>query len=389
MTLLVAVIMAPAVLYLSFRYYYLFQHNTNGKKYLSVLPAALFISFYAFPVAGGLYYLFNGDIDLLNYAPALTYWFWFGLVYSYLLLTWVLLADVVKLIIQRGLKKKITGRFHYRFTFFMLIAIFFFVGFKTYKDTTGITIREHQVQIEDLPQQLEGFKIAHLTDIQGDEYTGRDKIARYIDKLNEQHPDLIVFTGDLISYGTDFIKMSAEEFGKAEATHGIVGVIGDHDFWAGVEEVEEALSQENIPLLKNENVIVESDSDSIPLVKITGITEVYSQPSDSTVVDSLLGEQNAPPVKLMASHQVSEQLVVQALHRGYHFLLGGHTHGGQIKVPFMGMKFSASEFETEYVNGIYQKGDLTVNVDNGLGFTLAPIRYNAPPTISIITLKGE
>jgi predicted MPP superfamily phosphohydrolase len=94
-------------------------------------------------------------------------------------------------------------------------------------------------------------------------------------------------------------------------------------------------------------------------------------------------------LKILASHQIPEGLIGNALEHSYDLVLAGHTHGGQIRVPFMGMTFSAAARETDFISGVYWVDDLLINVNNGLGYTLAPIRYNAPAAVSVITLKQE
>jgi predicted MPP superfamily phosphohydrolase len=205
--------------------------------------------------------------------------------------------------------------------------------------------------------------------------------------VNEQEGDLVIFTGDLISYGTDFIEMSAAEFGQAKATYGAIAVVGDHDYWAGTEHVERAMEAASIPLLQNENRVIEIDS-TISLL-VTGITEVYSKRSNPEEADRLMRESDAHTVKIMASHQVAPYLVDKAIEYDYNLMLAGHTHGGQVRVPFMGMTFSASENETEYVSGVYWIDNLLISINNGLGFTLAPVRYNAKPTVSVIEVVEE
>lgn len=386
MSSIVSLLMTPAVLYLTFRFY------TIGNQYLSkiwklkiVLPIILG-SFYLFPVSGIIDFYTTSTIDVMSYPKPIIYWFWFGLVFVFQLATWMIFADVLKLIGRFVTENhNRINRIHAQATLFLFVLIFCYTGWKVYYDTTQIEIQNTTLSIEELPESLEGFKIAHISDIQGDRYTGRNEIARYIRKVNEQNPDLIIFTGDLISYGTDYIKQSAEEFGKANAKYGTIAVVGDHDYWAGVEHVRKALNNEGIPLLQDENHIIKTDSKTNIL--ITGVTEVYSKESDPQVVDSLTSSAKDLPLKIFASHQTEDHIIRSTKENNYDLLLAGHTHGGQVRVPFMGMNFSASEQETKYVSGLYREGSLPINVNNGLGFTLAPIRYNTPPNVSVIRLK--
>jgi len=384
MTIVVALLMLPVQLYLSFSYY----ANLKSRSQQRVIIPIILLTFYAYPLIALIDFYTTGTIDLLGYPQALAYWFWFGLIFVFQLATWIIIADLIKAGANYFIRdKNIISRWHPHLIVALFAAIFLFTVTKTYLHTTQVQAEHHTISVENLPESLHGLKIVHITDIQGDEYTGRNKIQNYIRHVNAQNPDLIIFTGDLISYGTDFIEMSAQEFGEAESKYGTIAIVGDHDYWAGVPYVEEALSQQNIPLLQDENYTIQIDSTNN--VTITGVTEVYSKQSDPAVVDSLTKSTAGSALKVFASHQVNDKLIAETQQQNYDLMLSGHTHGGQIHVPFMGMNFSASQQETEYVQGLYRKNGLPINVNNGLGFTLSPIRYEAPPNISVITLQKE
>ncbi|HKK44805.1 MAG TPA: metallophosphoesterase [Balneolaceae bacterium] len=382
--------MIPAAAYLVWRYYAALQQFYPASRWKRLILPFLFCSFFTFPISALVYSFFSGGIDLLEFPKALNYWFWFGLIFVYALATWVILADVIKLVSHHFSRRiRLIDSIYIQVLLLLFVATFCFTGWKTYTDTSKIHIQRTRLQIDDLPANLDGFRIVHISDIHGDEYTGRKKIGRYIQKVNQLKPDLIVFTGDLISYGTDYIRMSAQQLGEAKATYGVTAVVGDHDYWAGVENVKQALNQQGIPLIQDSNYSLKIDSTNEVL--ITGVTEVYSKKAAPGIVDSLTQQTGNSAFKIFASHQISDRLIEDAQKHNYDVMLAGHTHGGQIRIPFLGMTFSASDLETKYISGIYREGNIIINVNNGLGFTLAPIRYNAPPNISLIRLvaKGD
>ena len=383
MTLVVTSLMLPAILYLSFRYYATFKSHLH--KWL--VPLVL-LTFYAYPIGALIDFYSTGSINLLDYPQPLAYWFWFGLIFVFQLATWIIVTDLIKVITNYFYgDKNVISRWHPHVIVALFAAIFLYTATKTYLHTTQVQAEHHTISVENLPESLAGLKIVHITDIQGDEYTERNEIRTYIKKVNAQNPDLIIFTGDLISYGTDFIEMSAQELGKAKSKYGTIAVVGDHDYWAGLNNIEPALNEHDIPLLQDKNYTIRIDSTRN--ITITGVTEVYSKQADPAEVDSLTKSTAGSALKVFASHQVNHRLIAKVQKQNYQLVLSGHTHGGQIHVPFMGMNFSASQQETKYVQGMYQENDLPINVNNGLGFTLAPIRYEAPPNISVITLQKK
>lgn len=387
MTLLVSGIMAIAHLYLGWR---LTQSArfTSKRTLIRWLPAIVMLTFYCLPITGLILYGIQGRLDLLEIPKPITYWFWFGLAASYQLLTWIIILDVLKAgfhFLSKFPSQKI-NHIYGKIVWVTVIIVLVFSGFKMYFNTNQIETQRVSLPIENLPEELQGFRIVHISDIQGDQYTGREEIEAYVEKVNEQKPDLVVFTGDLISYGTDFIEMSAESFSGVKATYGAYAVVGDHDYWADLSNVEPALESRGIPLLRDENRQLEVSGHHVLL---TGITQVYSKRADPEKVRELTSDTLDAAVKIVAAHQVSDLILNEAKEHNYHLYLAGHTHGGQLRVPLFGMTFSASEMETEYVSGTYHRENLLVNINNGLGFTLAPVRYNAPPAITVIELKTD
>jgi len=380
--------MAPAVIYLSWRYYAAVENLLPTKSWPRYILPLFLCSFYLFPIGSLIFYWLNGGIDILAFSHFLDYWFWLGLIFVYALATWIIIADVVKLLFQwMSDKRTLINRLYGWGILLLFIIISFYTGFKTFKDTTEIRTQNIDLKVSDWPSRLDGFKIIHISDIHADEYTGQKKIARYIHEVNKLQPDLIIFTGDLISYGTDYIKMAARELGKAKAPYGTIAVVGDHDYWAGVENVKRALAEEGIPTVQDSNYTVAVDSSTHVL--FTGVTQVYSKKVLPAVADSLSQHSGAASLKIFATHQVADFLIKDAQKYRYDIMLAGHTHGGQVRVPFMGMNFSPSNLETDFISGIFHLRKLVLNVNNGLGFTLAPIRYDAPPNISVIRLTAN
>jgi predicted MPP superfamily phosphohydrolase len=360
----------------------------KGKRVYSGFGLAFLtalLSFYLLPAWGLFCQMVWGDPDLLTFWQPMTYWFWFGLVFSVQLLGWLLVLDLLKWAVQTFSNREVR-RYYARIFWVAAIGFFVFTAAKMMYDTRSIQVRTLSVTSEDTPAGFRDFRIVHISDLQGDEYTGREEIAAYIKKVNALEADLVVFTGDLISYGTDFIAMAAEELGRAEATHGTYAVVGDHDYWAGVSNINEALDENDIRLLQDENLFIETGSDSLLL---TGITEVYSKQIPVDSLQALTESYPSVPLKILASHQATGKVIKQTTDAGYELLLAGHTHGGQLRIPFLFMTFSAAEMDTPYLSGDFTFGDMLMNIDNGLGFTLAPVRYNAPPTISVIDFSSE
>jgi uncharacterized protein len=251
-------------------------------------------------------------------------------------------------------------------------------------DTHRITLEEITYTMPERQSLPVPLTIVHFTDLHADPYTGEVKMNRYIDKVNKQNPDIVIFSGDLITSGRDYIEAGAEALARIESTYGVWFVMGDHDYWTGTGYIAEALSDRGIHVLQNENFWVEHGES---IIKITGVTELYSNRILEDHLDELLNETREESFKILAAHQASERLIRKSLNNGIHQLLTGHTHGGQFRIPLFFYPISAARAETPYVNGNWLLEErLLLNVNNGLGFTLAPVRYNAPAQVSVITV---
>jgi predicted MPP superfamily phosphohydrolase len=122
---------------------------------------------------------------------------------------------------------------------------------------------------------------------------------------------------------------------------------------------------------------------------VAGVTNAYADRPTDQELAALERQRPKGAINVFLIHQPSEPLVQYAEQKGYDLFLGGHTHGGQIVFPLPGFLLTGSSFETRYVTGFYEVGKMLVSINNGLGMTLAPIRYHAPAEVTSIKLKGR
>jgi predicted MPP superfamily phosphohydrolase len=236
---------------------------------------------------------------------------------------------------------------------------------------------------ESASQLHKPLTVVHITDLHADVFTRAKKMDRYIQLVNEADPDLVIFTGDLITEGIGHVQEGSEALQKINANYGVYAVIGDHDYWAGPDHIVEALEQRGIQVLENEHIQI--DHEGTP-ISISGVTEIYSYNLESNQLRELISSTPDVGIKIVASHQASDRLIDFSKNTGTNMLLAGHTHGGQVRVPVFFYPFTAVRSETPYVNGHWTFGDMLLNVNSGLGFTLSPVRYNAPAQVSVITV---
>lgn len=359
------------------------------KRRLVFAAGAILLYLAVLPLSSLIAYAFGGSTSFQGspiFDRCFTYPFWIGIVLAAQLFIVVLAMDLVKLVLLPIYKrKKVKWKTVDAWAVVAVVVLAgLYVSAKIYSDTFLLRTRTTELQVANLPPGLKGLRIVHIADMQVDQRTGAGKLDPYIDRINSLDPDLILFSGDTVTSGTSFVEQAAEAMSKLQSRFGIFACLGDHDYFADRKQVVDQLQARGIAVLENKttNVAVEDGS-----IVITGLTNVYrNNVSEETL--ARLAQQRAPAsLSILLTHQPSTWLVRVAADHEYDLFLGGHTHGGQIAFPLPGFLLTGSSFETKYVTGFYEIGSMLISINNGLGLTLAPIRYNAPAEVTLIVLK--
>jgi len=264
------------ILLIWFAFRYFRSLRTLGLKPAWLYRSLLFILgglFMAYPVAGQIQYLLTGSFSRSGYPVFVVYLFWYGLICMGVMVNWILLHDILRPVITRFMDfdpRKLKLWFARVFLAVAGLTVIY-TAVKMALDTHRITIEEITYALPESTGMHQPLTIVHITDLHADEYTGERKMSRYIQKVNDFKPDLVVFTGDLISSGRDHIEAGADAMAGIEARHGTYFVMGDHDYWVSTEEIAEAMESRGIKVLQNENAVITHDNIRI---KITGVTEI-------------------------------------------------------------------------------------------------------------------
>jgi predicted MPP superfamily phosphohydrolase len=238
---------------------------------------------------------------------------------------------------------------------------------------------------------LIGLKIAFISDIQADRYTDDKRLERYVEMVNETHPDLVLIAGDVITSTPNYIETAAKYIGRIKSKYGIYSCVGDHDNWAyrrdyvrSLHEVEIALNNYNVSMLDNDVHYIKVDTSQIG---ITFITNTYVSDISETTLKNISAA-NRAEFKIFLTHQPRDFLISSAVKNDYDLFLAGHTHGGQITFLFPFIQLTPTLIETTFIKGVRHYGKMLAIVTRGLGMSLAPVRYNSTPEIVIIKLEN-
>ena len=259
-----------------------------------------------------------------------------------------------------------------------------------------IEITQHEISIANLPPAFEGFSIVQLTDLHHSSMVTLDYLQACFRQVVDLQPDLVVMTGDYITYQEKYAQPVAQAICEIIVEAGIptYGVLGNHDHWNsdwnndsdtsmfplrnrwkgdGVE-VLNALTAGGMKVLMNESALLQRGSDRLWLV---GCGDFLAGDFDLEHALASIPSTDEPRFLLMHNPQPIESIA----HHGFDLVLSGHTHGGQISLPFVPPKVGS-----KYLAGLFYVGASRLYVCRGLGVTGVPIRFMTTPEIACFRL---
>ncbi len=375
-----------------------------NRRKLKLGTTLFLIIFNLYPVGAllyGIYILISGNVDAI---PPLNvfidyifiYPFWTGVLLMVQTIIFFLIIDVLRVVLYPIYKNKFKDKIRVwqaRVSLILVILFAVYIPIRIIYDFNSVNVQEFVYEKENLPSELEGFKIALGSDIQADRYTNAARLQNFVDKVNEANPDLILIAGDIITNTPNFINTGAEYVGKLKAEYGVYSCIGDHDNWAyrsdnarSLREIKEALAKKDVQMIDDQNRIIDVDSTEIG---ITFITHTYARRSKGEQIQPLSQNLNGADLKILLTHQPQKFLINLAKQNNYDLFFAGHTHGGQLTFIFPFVKITPTIIETPYVKGSFMFDDMMAVVTGGLGMSLVPMRYNSTPEISIIKLMPK
>jgi uncharacterized protein len=242
-----------------------------------------------------------------------------------------------------------------------------------------VAVRRVTLSVRDLPEQFEGVRVAHLSDLHIGGFMPRPTGERWVRLTNREKPDFVAVTGDLVTSGTAFHHDIAAVLGGLEAPLGVFVSMGNHDYFGDGEPLITLLRAKGLNVLRNASAFVERGGARL---RVAGVDDTWTKRAD--LAKALAGPEPGVPTVLLAH---DPDLFPEAAARGADVVLSGHTHAGQIAVPFLARRFNLSSLRHPYNCGLYHKGDATLYVHAGLGITGPPVRFGAAPEIAILTLR--
>lgn len=267
----------------------------------------------------------------------------------------------------------------------ILLALIIWIAWSN----TALTVSEFTITSDRIPESFSGFRIAQVSDLHNAQFGENN--AKLLDILQNNNPDIIVITGDLVdSYDTD-IEIALQFAKDAMKIAPCYYVTGNHE--ARISEYDKlkaGLESANIVILENERIELERSSEKITLIGV-------DDPSFKT--NYLFGDSNAvmtDELDRLSSDDASYTVLLS--HRPELFeayvgcdmdlVFSGHAHGGQFRIPLVGGIVAPNQgLFPEYDSGLYTNGSTNMIVSRGLGNSIIPFRINNRPEIVVVELR--
>jgi predicted MPP superfamily phosphohydrolase len=253
------------------------------------------------------------------------------------------------------------------------------VGLGTGMGAYGYAYERHQLQVtreslpvSGLPDALSGVRIGLVCDLHRSRTVAHSVIARSVELIMQERPDLIVLGGDYVTWGDRrYVMPAAEALAGLSAPHGVFAVLGNHD---DDRDMPAALVRQGYAVLKDARTRVTVNGEALELVGIRFWTRKAAD------VARLM--RGAAGTVVLLAHDPRRLTEASALN--IPVILSGHTHGGQIVLPVIGTPARA-RFPT--LAGLTRQENTTLFVSRGVGTVYVPVRWNCPPEVAVLTLQ--
>lgn len=250
-------------------------------------------------------------------------------------------------------------------------------------EPSSLSVVRHTVSIEPWHAEHSGLRVAVLSDLHvGAPHRPLAMLGDLVAATNAEKADLIVLLGDFVIQGViggRFVPPEpiAAKLAAFQAPLGVVAVLGNHDWWYDGERVRRALESEGIRVLENQSVRLTYRGQAFWL---SGLADLWTR--GDRLSPTLAGITDDQPV-LVIMHNPDVFLNMPGR---VSLSLAGHTHGGQVKLPFIGRPIVPSRFGQRYAYGLIDEKGKKLFVTGGIGTSILPVRFMVPPEIVVLTL---
>ena len=238
-------------------------------------------------------------------------------------------------------------------------------------------VNNERIWLDALPEVFSGLRIVQISDIHHGLFLPEQWLAEAVQQTNRLRADIVVLTGDFVTYSRANIEPAAEILSRLRARYGVLAVLGNHDFRVGADAVTSALRRKHIEVLRNQHVTLQFGGSSL---YVAGVDD-YGYGAD--VRRAVRGIPRDSATVLLAHNP---RIIHLASRHGVSLVLSGHTHGGQVNLPLLGTVYGRSPERLRYKIGWDRLGPTQIYVSRGIGTIVLPWRLRCPAEITHLEL---
>lgn len=263
-----------------------------------------------------------------------------------------------------------------------------FSAYSTWREPWHLAVRRYTVPVQGLPAAMDGYTIAQISDTHYGPFVPMRHIRNAIQLANSLQPDFTVLTGDYIHRARESTGDAVAIFSELEAKHGVAAVLGNHDHWEDAPKCREVFGQLGVPLLDHGRIFLApagrvDDARPGAGLCLAGVGDLWE---DVVNVRYSLRDLDPDLPRVLLSHNPDVAETVPPGTR-LDLMLSGHTHGGQISVPYRGVILVPSAYGKKYAGGECRGPRCPVIVSRGVGLAVMPYRFRVRPEVVHITLR--
>jgi predicted MPP superfamily phosphohydrolase len=259
-------------------------------------------------------------------------------------------------------------------------------GWSAFLEPRRVRVDHVSLKLSRLAPKFAGLRIAQISDIHMGGWMNAERLQHVADMVAEQKPDLLLLTGDfLVGHVFDrrseiLLQEMVDILSPLARSIPSFGVLGNHDHWTKSGAVRAMLKDSSIVELNNSVFTISRRNEHLHLCGVDDIWEGHARLDE--VVEKLPDDSAA----ILLAHE-PDFADVSAKSGRFDLQVSGHSHGGQVVIPFVGppvLPYMGQKYHT----GLYQVGKMLQYTNRGVGMAEPPVRFNCPPEITVFTLNG-
>jgi len=256
------------------------------------------------------------------------------------------------------------------------------LGYSNQGERFWYKVNQVPISFNRLPSAFQGLRLVQFSDVHIGHYFAERHLLKIVEMIQSLRPDMICFTGDLVEQDGSVLQACIPVLSKLKAPLGKWAVPGNHDYRGNIHQVVEGLEKADFEVLINRNKKIIKEHQSITMI---GVDDSLN--GNPNMIKAISGT-HENEFKILLSH-IPDYADI-AKHYPIDIQLSGHSHGGQIRIPFYGSVITPIGAK-KYIDGLYhiQDSNLVLYVNRGIGTTVMPLRFACRPEITLFTFHTK